>query len=69
MFFSAAFFVLPGLQCVQRNRPEDRCAAQGYIGPYGGYSKVLSETLENVKRTATQILNAIGADGSSAPSP
>ena len=33
------------------------------------YSKVLSETLEYVQRTATQILNAIGADGSSAPSP
>ena len=68
MFLSAALF-FPGLQCVQRNRPEDRCAAQGYIGPYGGYSKVLSETLEYDQRTATQILNAIGADGLSAPSP
>lgn len=42
-------------------------AAQDYIGLYGGDAKLLSESLEYVRRTATQILNAIGADDSSAP--
>ena len=42
-------------------------AAQDYIGLYGGDAKLLSESLEYVQRTATQILNTIGADDSSAP--
>ena len=42
-------------------------AAEDYIGLYGGDAKLLSESLEYVQRTATQILNAIGADNSSAP--
>jgi hypothetical protein len=46
---------------------ETGSAAQDYIGLYGGDAKLLSESLEYVQRTATQILNAIGADGSSAP--
>jgi len=46
---------------------ETGTAAQDYIGLYGGDAKLLSESLEYVKRTATQILNGIGADDSSAP--
>jgi antirestriction protein ArdC len=46
---------------------ETGSAAQDYIGLYGGDAKLLSENLEYVQRTATQILNAIGADESSAP--
>jgi hypothetical protein len=46
---------------------ETGSAAQDYIGLYGGNAKLLSESLEYVQRTATQILNAIGADGESAP--
>jgi len=46
---------------------ETGSAAQDYIGLYGGDAKLLSESLEYVQRTATQILNAIGADGSSTP--
>ena len=42
-------------------------AAQDYIGLYGGDAQLLSESLEYVQRTATQILNSIGADESSAP--
>ncbi len=42
-------------------------AAQDYIGLYGGDATLLNESLEYVQRTATQILNAIGADGLSAP--
>jgi hypothetical protein len=42
-------------------------AAQGYIGLDGGDTKLLSETLEYVRRTATQILPAIRADDPSAP--
>ena len=42
-------------------------AAQDYIGLYGGDAKLLSESLEYVQRAATRILNAIGADDSSAP--
>jgi len=47
--------------------PETRSAAQDYIGPYGEDAKLLSESLEYVQRTGTQILNAIGADESSTP--
>ena len=46
---------------------ETGSAAQDYIGLYGGDAKLLSESLEYVQRTATQILNSIGADNSSAP--
>ena len=46
---------------------ETGSAAQDYIGLYGGDAKLLSESLEYVQRTATQILNAVGADESSAP--
>ncbi len=46
---------------------ETGSAAQDYIGLYGGDAKLLSESLEYVQHTATQILNAIGADGESAP--
>src|SRR5260370_40852963 len=42
-------------------------AAQDYIRLYGGDSKLLGESLEYIQRTATQILNTIGADDSSAP--
>ena len=46
---------------------ETGSAAQDYIGLYGGDAKLLSESLEYVQRTATQILNAIGAAEPSAP--
>ena len=46
---------------------ETGSAAQDYIGLYGGDAKLLSESLEYVQRTSTQILNSIGADESSAP--
>jgi hypothetical protein len=46
---------------------ETGSAAQDYIGLYGGDAKLLGESLEYVQRAATQILNAIGADHSSAP--
>ena len=44
---------------------ETGSAAQDYIGLYGGDAKLLRESLEYVQQTATQILNAIGADGPS----
>lgn len=46
---------------------ETGSAAQDYIGLYGGDAKLLSESLESVQQTATQILKAIGADPPSAP--
>jgi hypothetical protein len=46
---------------------ETGSAAQDYIGLYGGDAKLLSESLECVQRTATQILNSIGATDSPAP--
>lgn len=46
---------------------ETGSAAQDYIGLYGGDAHLLSESLEYVQRTATHILNAVGADDSSAP--
>jgi hypothetical protein len=46
---------------------ETGSAAQDYIDLYGGDAKLLSESLEYIQRTATQIPNAIGADGLSAP--
>lgn len=41
---------------------ETGSAAQGYIGLYGGDAKLLGESLEYVQRTASHILNSIGAD-------
>ena len=46
---------------------ETGSAAQDYIGLYGGDAKLLGESLEYIQRTTNQILNAIGADESSAP--
>jgi len=46
---------------------ETGSAAVDYIGLCGGDAKLLSESLEYVQRTATLILNSIGADDSSAP--
>ena len=46
---------------------ETGSAAADYIGLYGGDAKLLSESLEYIQRTATQILNAIGAGETSAP--
>ena len=46
---------------------ETGSAAQDYIGLYGGDAKLLSDSLECVQRTATQILNSIGATDSPAP--
>jgi hypothetical protein len=42
-------------------------AAQHYIALYGGDANLLAETMGDVQRVARQILNAIGADESSAP--
>ena len=47
---------------------ETGSAAQDYIGLYDGDAKLLSESLEYVQRTSTQILNALGPDDFS-PSP
>lgn len=46
---------------------ETGTAAQDYIGLYGGDAKLLNESLEYVQRASTQILSAIGADGTSSP--
>lgn len=46
---------------------ETGSAAQGHIGLHDGDAKLLGGSLEYVQRTATQILNAIGADDSSVP--
>ena len=46
---------------------ETGSAAQDYIGLYGGDAKLLSESLEFVQQTATQILSVIGSDPPSAP--
>jgi antirestriction protein ArdC len=46
---------------------ETGSAAQDYIGLYGGDAKLLSESLDYVLQTATQVLNTIGADALSAP--
>jgi hypothetical protein len=42
-------------------------AAQDYIQLYEGDAKLLTESLEHIQQTATRILNAIGAEESSAP--
>jgi len=46
---------------------ETGSAAQDYIQLYEGDAKLLSESLEYIQHTASRILNAIGAEGSSAP--
>ena len=46
---------------------ETGTAAQDYIQPYQGDAKLLTESLERIQFTATQILNAIGAERTSAP--
>jgi hypothetical protein len=42
-------------------------AAHDYIGLYDGDAKLLAESLQYVQQASSQILNAIGADGESAP--
>jgi DNA transposition AAA+ family ATPase len=44
-----------------------RSAAQDYIQLYEGDAKLLTESLDYIQQTANQILNSIGADGTSAP--
>jgi antirestriction protein ArdC len=46
---------------------ETGSAAQDYIQLYDGDAQLLTESLEYIQQTATQILNAIGADGASEP--
>jgi antirestriction factor ArdC-like protein len=46
---------------------ETGSAAQDYIQLYEGDAKLLTECLEHIQQTATRILNAIGAEESSAP--
>ncbi len=46
---------------------ETGSAAQDYIQLYEGDAKLLTESLEHIQQTATRILNAIGAEGTSAP--
>ena len=46
---------------------ETSSAAQDYIQLWDGDAKLLTESLECIQQTASQILNAIGANGASAP--
>jgi hypothetical protein len=46
---------------------ETGSASQDYIQLYEGDAKLLTASLEHIQKTATQILNAIGAEGSSTP--
>jgi len=46
---------------------ETGSAAQDYIQLYEGDAKLLTASLEHIQQTATQILHAIGAEGSSSP--
>src|SRR5271154_4944407 len=46
---------------------ETGSAAQDYIQLYEGDAKLLTASLEYIQKAATQILNAIGAEGISAP--
>ena len=57
-------------RCIRRlqcNRTRNRLGRSRLHRLYGGDAKLLSESLEHVQQTATQILNAIGADETSAP--
>jgi len=46
---------------------ETGSAARDYIQLYDGDAKLLAECLEHIRQTATHILNAIGAEKTSAP--
>src|ERR1700727_4101220 len=46
---------------------ETGSASQDYIQLYDGDAKLLTASLEYIQQTTTQILNAIGAEGPSAP--
>jgi antirestriction protein ArdC len=46
---------------------ETGSASQDYIQLYDGDATLLTESLEHIQHTANQILNAIGAEGASAP--
>jgi hypothetical protein len=46
---------------------ETGSAAQDYIQLYEGDAKLLTESLEHIRQTATRILNAIGAEETAAP--
>ena len=46
---------------------ETGSASQDYIQLYEGDAKLVTESLEYIQKTATQILNAIGAEATSAP--
>jgi antirestriction protein ArdC len=46
---------------------ETGSASQDYIQLYEGDAKLLTESLEHIQQTATRILNAIGAEETSAP--
>jgi hypothetical protein len=46
---------------------ETSSASQDYIHLYEGDAKLLTASLEYIQITTTQILNAIGAEGASAP--
>jgi len=46
---------------------ETGSASQDYIQLYDGDSTLLTESLEHIQHTANQILNAVGAEGASAP--
>jgi antirestriction protein ArdC len=48
---------------------ETGSASQDYIQLYDGDAKLLTASLEYIQKTTTQILNAIGAEGVSAPPP
>jgi antirestriction protein ArdC len=46
---------------------ETGSASQDYIQLYDGDAKLLTASLEDIQKTTTQILNAIGAEGTSSP--
>jgi len=46
---------------------ETGSASQDYIQLYEGDAKLLTESLAHIQKAATEILNAIGAEGTSAP--
>ena len=46
---------------------ETGSASQDYIQLYEGDAMLLTDSLEHIRMAATQILNAIGAEGTSAP--
>jgi len=58
---AVSFVVCSGIRLVTGS------AAQDYIQLYDGDAKLLRESLEHIQQTATRILDAIGAEESSAP--